>query len=181
MPRPSHRWRFITINTHGSWLPGDKRGFRNRGHRIHSSGDYKNRPPVEEHEGLRIHNENRSVTRIEIPKRLRAVIGRAIVARLAKEGYRVLAISVSSDHAHILVELPDNVTSINQIIGRCKRAACDAVKHDMPGTIWSEGCDRTMVDDRDHQENCFKYTLTEQGPRAWTWSFKDGETDALIE
>ena len=28
------------FGTYSSWLPGDARGFRNRDHRIHSSGDY---------------------------------------------------------------------------------------------------------------------------------------------
>jgi hypothetical protein len=53
------RWRMITISTKRSWLPGDQRGFRNRQHRIHSSGDYKNPPPRWEHEGLRRYNEKR--------------------------------------------------------------------------------------------------------------------------
>jgi len=42
--RPSHLsqsarlWRHVIINTRGTWLHGDSRGFRNRKHRIHSSG-----------------------------------------------------------------------------------------------------------------------------------------------
>jgi len=181
MPRSGYRWRFITINTHGSWLPGDRRGFRNRDHRIHSSGDYKKPPPADEHAGLRDLNQSRSSAAVEIAKLLRAPIGRAIVARLEKEGYRVLAVSVFFDHVHVLVELPDNVTLVKRIVGRCKRAACEAVKHEMPGRIWSAGGDWNAIDDPEHQENSYNYTLTEQGPRAWTWSFKDGETPAQLD
>ncbi len=37
---------------HGQWMPGDERGWPSRGHRLHSSGDYRSRPPLEEHVGL---------------------------------------------------------------------------------------------------------------------------------
>ncbi|HSZ58001.1 MAG TPA: hypothetical protein VK797_20225 [Tepidisphaeraceae bacterium] len=35
MPAPGKKWRHVIINTRSSWLHGDERGFRNRGHRIH--------------------------------------------------------------------------------------------------------------------------------------------------
>jgi REP element-mobilizing transposase RayT len=181
MPRAGYRWRFITINTHCSWLPGDRRGFRNRDHRIDSTGDYKNPPPPEEHAGLRKSNQVHSEKLVEIPKHLRATIGRALIARLEKEGFRVLAVSVSYDHAHILVELPDNIARIRRIIGRCKRAACEAVKHKLAGKIWSAGGDWDPIDDREHQDNSYSYALTKQGPRAWTWYFKDSETQPRID
>ena len=31
-------WRHVILNLRHTWLPGDPRGFRNRGHRTHSSG-----------------------------------------------------------------------------------------------------------------------------------------------
>jgi len=176
-----HCWRFVTINTHSSWLPGDERGFRNRDHRIHSSGDYKNPPPKDEHAGLRKFNQDNSTQMVKISKLLRSIIGLAIIARLKKEGYRILAISVSFDHVHILVELPDDIPTIKRIMGRCKRNACEAVKHEMPGTIWSSGGDWKPVDDQERQDNSYNYVLTKQRPRAWTWSFKDGQTQALLD
>jgi hypothetical protein len=42
---PGNKWRHVIIKTRSSWLHGDERGFRDRGHRIHSSGDYKHGPP----------------------------------------------------------------------------------------------------------------------------------------
>ncbi len=52
MPTPGKCWWHNILSTHGSWLPGNPRGFRSRNHRIHSSGDYKNPPPLGEHAGL---------------------------------------------------------------------------------------------------------------------------------
>jgi len=52
MPSPGQRWYHIILNTRGTWLPGDPRGFRSQSHKIHSSGDYKHPPPKGEHAGL---------------------------------------------------------------------------------------------------------------------------------
>ncbi len=43
----SVRWNdrvHVMFSTRGHWLPVDPRGFRNRDHRIHSSGDYTHPP-----------------------------------------------------------------------------------------------------------------------------------------
>src|SRR5205814_7189946 len=60
MPRPGMMWRHVVISTRRSWLHGDRRGFRSRGHRIHSSGDYRDPPPQGEHEGLLGYHETRA-------------------------------------------------------------------------------------------------------------------------
>src|SRR6185437_17128718 len=106
MPRSGMRWRHVIISTHSSWLPGDKRGWRSRDHRIHSSGDYKNPPPPEEHDGLLRYNQERDAHRVIIPEECRAIVGRCIVDYLREQQYRVLVVSVSGMHAHVLVELP---------------------------------------------------------------------------
>ncbi len=46
------KWFHITFSTYGTWLPGDPRGFRAWKHKLHSSGDYKSRPPQGEHAAL---------------------------------------------------------------------------------------------------------------------------------
>ena len=78
-------WRHVTLNTKNSWLPGDERGFRNRDHRIHSTGDYKTPPPKQEHAGLRRYNETGAGDMIEIEAALRPLIVRAFTTWLLKE------------------------------------------------------------------------------------------------
>src|SRR4051812_14964174 len=79
------RWRHVIINTKSSWLHGEKRGFRSRGHRIHSSGDYRNPPPFLEHSGLRIYHQERAEPTVFLDHELWPLIGRAIRDRLRKE------------------------------------------------------------------------------------------------
>ena len=167
------RWRHLVLNTRCTWLHGDERGFRSRGHRIHSSGDYKNPPPPEEHDGLRRYHLARFGEPVIIPEGARAAAGLAFVARLRKEGCPVLALAVADKHLHGLAEMPDDVPLIRQIVGRCKCCATDAIKDHLTGRLWSEGGEFRPVDDRDHEHNVYGYILIRQGADAWTWSYRD--------
>jgi hypothetical protein len=171
------KWRHVIINTKSSWLHGDERGFRNRGHRIHSSGDYKHRPPKGEHLGLNGHMLGKSRAEIHLDPKLRPVIGRALIASLQGMGHQVLTVAVTKVHAHFLVELPDNILKIKAIVGEAKRKASRAVKRELPGSIWAEGGTYKPIKSRGHQRSAYKYILCDQGPGAWTWSFKDRTQD----
>lgn len=77
----SERWFHIMWSTYGVWLHGDPRGFRDRFHRIHSSGDYKHPPPKGEHAGLHrymariMHKEPVSLDRSLREPTLDAILG----------------------------------------------------------------------------------------------------------
>src|SRR6266849_268543 len=103
MPKPGMCWRHVVISTVNSWLPGDPRGFRSRNHKIHSSGDYKNPPPKGEHSGLYQFSKRISGEPVVIPQELRPVAGRAMIRKIRKLDYQVLAVSVAGMHAHMLV------------------------------------------------------------------------------
>ena len=165
-------WRHIGISALCSWLPGDIRGFRNREHRLHSSGDYRRPPPENEHAGVRRYFQIRSGKPVQFGPELRGIIGAVLVRTLREAQHRVLTVAVGRDHAHILVELPDDVRKIKSIIGECKRKSSRAVKQWLPGSIWSAGCSYKPIRDRAHQITVYKYILTKQGPGAWTWCFK---------
>src|SRR5687768_18482511 len=104
MPVKGRAWWRVDISTYCSWLPGDDRGFRSHDHNIHSSGDYKNPPPPEEHEGLRNYHEARSPEPITIPRELRLRVATVIAETLIKDGHRVLVVSCADRHAHIVPE-----------------------------------------------------------------------------
>src|SRR5436305_2297042 len=95
-------WRHITINTRCSWLNGDERGFRSRGHRIHSSGDYINPPPAHEHANLFMHMSRVSALPTILNRDVFRAIGMAILENLQKQGLRMLIISVTPTHVHFL-------------------------------------------------------------------------------
>ena len=176
MPRPGMRWRHVIISTHCAWLPGDKRGWRSRDHRIHSSGDYKNPPPPEEHDGLLRYNKARSAKPVIIPTTCRATVGQTIVRYLLDQKYRVLVASVSGMHAHVLVELPAPLPQVRRIIGVCKAKSSGAIRKAIPGRVWAEGGKYLWVEDRSHLVEAFRYIRDKQGAKAWVWTFKPGES-----
>src|SRR2546425_200573 len=120
MPQPGMQWWHIVISTYASWLPGDPRGFRSKKHKIHSSGDYKNLPPEGEHQGLHAYSKKISGEKVIIPNHLWPVVGGAILKHLKKLNRRILALSVSATHCHMLVELPQDEKEARHIVGQCK-------------------------------------------------------------
>ncbi len=77
-------WYHVNGNTYGTWLPGDSRGWRERGHKKHVAGDYKNPPPAGSGDAL--HGHARKLLKqppVHLTCEQRAIAGRAIVELLA--------------------------------------------------------------------------------------------------
>ena len=173
MPMPGKRWWHATIGTHGSWLPGDPRGFRDRKHRIHSSGDHRNPPPAGEHQ--RLHQRSQSISnqpRI-VPHHLREKLGLNVLQRLEKQNHRVLILSVAGMHVHGLIELPADYQTARTEIGKAKRVVSLAMRDDMPGRIWAGGCGLKWINDEQHHRNTFNYILKHRDEGAWLWTFRE--------
>ena len=177
MPSAGKKWRHVIINSKCSWLHGDPRGFRHRGHRLHSSGDYKNPPPPGEHLKLFGYQVGKSKPEIHFARELRRIVGKALKEDLDAKGHRVLAVAVGKVHTHFLVELPDNILKIRAIVGDAKRRSSRAVKEYLPGSVWAALGTYKPVKSRAHQKRAYNYILYDQGPGAWTWSFKDASDD----
>ena len=167
------RWRHVVISTYSSWLPGDPRGFRSKKHKIHSSGDYKHRPPVGEHAGLHRYSQKISGQPIVIPADLRPEVGKAILEKIKKLKFRILVIAVAGMHTHMLVELPDNMDEIRQIIGQCKTMASHKIRARLPGRVWARDGSFDPVDNEEHHQNSYYYILRQKD--AWIWSYRVGE------
>ncbi|MCE5327636.1 MAG: hypothetical protein LLG01_14615 [Planctomycetaceae bacterium] len=163
----------MIISTLNSWLPGDARGWRSYRHKRHSSGDYRNPPPPGEHAGLLKYCKDRSGQPLVIPRSIRATVGKAMIDTLIARGHRVLAISVSGQHSHLLVELPDDLTAIRRIIGDAKSRSSLAIRQQMPGRVWSARGTYLRIENRRHHVCTFDYILTQQSEGAWTWSFRE--------
>jgi len=169
MPVKGKAWWRVDIGTYCGWLPGDKRGFRSHDHNIHSSGDYKNPPLPEEHEGLRNYHENRSPEPIDIPRELRLIVARAIAETLKREGHQVLVVSCADRHAHIVAELPIELREFNKAIGRAKAMSSLAIRKWLPGRVWAHDDAHDMLDNRSYQLNAYRYVRNKQGPEAAVW------------
>jgi REP element-mobilizing transposase RayT len=119
-------------------------------------------------------------TEVHLPDEARPVVGRTIVEYLLRENHRVIAVAVAKVHVHALVELPDHMQRIRQIAGHAKRHSSRAVKRLLPGSIWGEGGKFKRIADHDHQRATFEYILYDQGPDAWTWSYRDRSPDGMF-
>jgi hypothetical protein len=177
MPAPGMRWRHVIISTYSSWLPGDPRGFRSKNHKIHSSGDYKIPPPEGEHAGLFRYSQRISGPPVVIPPDCRATVGTAILTKLKKLKYRCLVISVAATHAHLQVELPDDLSRIRHIIGQCKTVSSHAIRDRVPGRVWARDGAYKAINTIEHQCNVFQYILDQDG--AWIWSHKEDLAPSL--
>jgi hypothetical protein len=177
MPAPPRRWRHIILNTKNTWLHGDDRGFRDRKHRIHSSGDYKHRPPEDEHPGLHRYFEERAGAEVVFEQDVRPVIGRAIIASLHAMTYRPTCIAVGKVHAHFLVHLPNDYGLVKRVVGKAKHDASCAASSVLQGAVWAEGGTFKLIDNDAHLTNACDYILFDQGPRAWTWSEQDSSEE----
>lgn len=167
------RWRHVIINAHCTWLPGDPRGFRNRGHRIHSSGDYRVPPPAGEHVGLNRFHRERSAPPTRLPSNCLGIVGRAICDNLFKRSHLLAAVAVTPVHTHFLVELPGDVATIKSAVGWCKRFATREARKAFPELnaveLWAAGETYKPIVDDSHFQSALNYIATKQGADAWVW------------
>ena len=162
-------WWHLTLTTANAWRHGDERGFRSRGHRIHSSGDYKNPPPQGEHEGLRRYHEGRSGEPVVLTPELRRRVGEAVLKKREALGARVLVVAVGGMHVHLLVEWEDDERAAKALAGDLKQFASHVIRDALPGKVWAEGGEPIRIRDREHQLNAYRYILKHADEGAWTW------------
>jgi hypothetical protein len=160
MPTAGKCWWHVILSMHGTWLPGDPRGFRSRDHRIHSSGDYKHRPPVGEHAGLHAYH-SANADKVVLAAEDREIVGLEIWSRLQKRGHRVRVIAVSFTHAHFLAELPIDEEEAKAEVGEVKRCVSLKVRSRYPDKLWARLGDFNRVETRDYWNNAYNYILNQ--------------------
>jgi REP element-mobilizing transposase RayT len=165
----------LIVNARCSWLHGDERGFRSREHRIHSSGDYKHRPPPEEHAHLRAFHKERSDDSGRFSAELRPVVARAFVEKLRSLDFQVIAVSCGEKHVHAIAELPHDLEQIRRIVGKCKQLASHRVRARLPGSVWSDGGEYKWINGPSHLRNAYEYVRTKQEAGAVVWSHRPDE------
>ena len=106
---------------------------------------------------------------MEIPIEQRQRFARIIARLLIEAGYRVLVVSVSDCHVHILAELPIDLREYNKLIGWLKTKSSRALKDVLPGRMWSRGEHHVLVKDDAHREEEYGYVKDRQGPGARAW------------
>ena len=167
-------WYHVTGGTYGTWLRGDPRGWRDRKHRLHVEGDYRNPPPPGEWDALREHvRESLRQPPVKLDASRRRTAGQAMVERLLDLETEVLGLALDAVHYHILVRLPGSLA--RQLVGKAKKHAYhELVRQGHVGKVWAKRCRVEPVRDRRHQVNTYRYIAAHAGKGAWVWSFKQG-------
>lgn len=171
-------WYHVNANTYGTWLPGDPRGWRERGHRKHCEGDYRNPPP--KGSGDKLHQYAQRLLAkppVHLDTTQQVLAGRAMVEMLLEQNIELLALCLDEIHFHLLARFPD--TQVRPVVGRAKKHAWHAlVDHGFEGKLWQDGSKVTPIGDRRHQLNVFRYITRHGQNGAWLWTFRD-EVDRL--
>lgn len=179
-PLPQHQWYHLTLTTYGSWLYGDRRGFRTRRHREHVDGDYKRPPPA----GKYARQEARSKALLKqdpvwLDAAYRCVVGEALVIRLRQLGAFVLTTAVSARHLHC--QLKTRFADRNELVAAAKRHVWFEMRSaGWEKKLWAKGKRLAPIRTESHHRYTFDYIVrhTDQGAWVWVW---EGVSDARIE
>jgi len=120
----------ITFTTYGSWLPGDKRRYVRHG------------KVLDGNEKIYKHAEKIQKTKtIKLNAKEKAIVRQAIIEEVEKIGQKLEAISVCSNHVHLVVRW--SYHPVGEIVSRYKNAAMFALgNNSKTGRIWTRGYDR---------------------------------------
>ena len=171
-------WYHCMGSTYGTWVRGDPRGWRERYHRKHVEGDYRNPPKAGTWEAayqLSIEQMKRDAVRLE--KRLRWIAIVAIVASLSGDGVEVLVASLDDHHLHVLGRFRKH--NPRRLLGWAKFNATKTVKRYLKAHgaavgptlelrdgegIWAKRSKAHPINDRGHQVNSCGY-IADHGKR----------------
>jgi len=169
-----NEWYHVNGNTYGTWLRGDARGWRDKKHREHVEGDYRNPPPPGTYDALRDHvraHMKGKPVRLSTPQR--QLVGQAMVKRLVEDGVELLAFSMDATHFHVLARFGPQPA--RRLIGNARRHAYHLLAAaGRKGRLWARGCRVLPVRDRKHQVNVYRYILAHRDQDAWVWDYKQG-------
>jgi REP element-mobilizing transposase RayT len=164
----------VMCHYHRQWIPGDQRGFRSRGHRIHSTGDYRQPPPADEHQGLRSHVKRTMAGRpVRLRREQREGVGAAFVEKLRRMDCTVLILCCGPTHLHALAGLTER--DMKRQIGKAKQFA-SLRRSGHAGQLWGGRCEIEAVTDAAYARKVFAYIRNhESKENAWIWRFdRDG-------
>lgn len=140
----------ITTTTYGTWLPGDVRGYVDDGRVLPSD-------PLLEGKSKRIMRAD-AVYLAEVEQK---TAFEALVAACDEFDYRLIAVSVESWHAHVL--LSHGGDGVATVSGRLKNRMRQAVER---GKIWTAGYDKRYCFTEAEVQARHEYIVRHHGFRA---------------
>ena len=135
----------ITWTTYGTWLQGDERGYVKDGQIL---------PPNQSLENS--NKQNLSKNPINLLQNYRRLVQYAIHEKAKQLNQRIYALSISSNHVHIVAEyIP---TPIGLVVRHYKGAAQAALRKTcFAGRVWTNGYDKRYCFDEQTLKNRIDY------------------------
>ncbi len=167
-------WYHASGHTYGTWLPGDPRGWRSKGHKRHVEGDYKTPPPPGTDAGILRHSrESLRTTPVHLDRSERCLVGQAMVDMLFEQGVELLTLCQAAVHFHVLGRFRGS--DVRPRVGRAKKHATFVLRdRGRDGRLWGRKCKIVPITERQHQLNVFNYIVRHVNEGAWVWTFRDG-------
>ena len=135
----------LTWTIYGTWLQGDKRGYVKEGEVLG-----ENRRLSEANQG-RLKGRAR-----RLDKRDKIVVRDAILSEAKRLGQEILAISVCSNHVHVVVNCIDEPLEV--AVARYKKAGRVALRETgFEGRVWTRGYDKRFCFDEASLEDRIRY------------------------
>jgi len=134
-----------TWTTYGTWLQGHKKGY------------VKNGTILDANPKLELSNkESLKHEKVKIPKYLRETVKNTILKEAQQIGQKVYAITVCSNHVHIVV---DSIGArCGYSVGRFKKAATKELrKYGFDNKVWTKGFDKRYCYNEQELDNKIKY------------------------
>jgi len=132
----------ITWTTYGKWLQGDKRGY------------VKNGKILPTNQSLEDSNkQNLSKEPVKLTKTHRQIVQDAIFEKAKQLNQKIYALSVSSNHVHIVAEYI--AMPIGLVVRHYKGSALRKVG--LSGKIWTKGFDKRYCFDQQTLQNRINY------------------------
>ena len=135
----------ITWTTYGTWLQGDERGY------------VKNGKICPENKVLRETNKQlQTRTAIRLSETQRKLVHEAIIKEAERQGQRICAVAVRSNHVHLVAEyIPQPLSTLLAYYKRAARLALHATG--LNGKVWAKGYDKRFCFDQATLEQRIKY------------------------
>jgi REP element-mobilizing transposase RayT len=116
-----------TWTTYGTWLQGNKKGYVKNGTILEAN------PELERFNEKMLRHD-----KIKIPQNLRKTVKNSILKEAEDIGQKVFAITVCSNHVHIVVESIGKRCGYS--VGRFKKAATEVLRnYGFDGRVWTKG------------------------------------------
>ena len=144
---------FITWTTYGSWLPGDRRGWRKA-----NAGEQQPEPKLEEW-----CRDRMTEAEVLLSKDQRQKVEDVCRRHAGIRGWKLHAVSARSNHVHIAVTADDASKKVRDQF----KAKATRVLREPPNTItndklWTRGGDVEIVDGNDNLEQVVIYITESQ-------------------